>query len=121
MRGRIKGTVVHVRKPVNSDEVDELGNPVTTWSEPETVSGVTVARDNPVEALEANRPYGVTSSCTLTFPKSYTESLRGCEIQLPGDETWWRVLGNPLPQIDGQTLMPYNGRNRVVRIGVDDG
>lgn len=120
MRGRIKGVAVNVRRPI-ADGVDELGNPVSTWSEPDDVANVLVAVGATADTLEENRPDGITVAYTLVFPSTYTESLRGCEIQVPNDESWYSVIGDPLPQIDGQALIPYNGRNRVVQIARDDG
>ena len=120
MRGRIKGVSVYVRRPSTSG-ADWLGNPVSTWSDPETVGNVLVAVGAVVDDLEANRPEGVSVSYTLVFPKSYTDSLRGCEIQVPNDSEWYHVIGDPKPQIDGQAILSYNGRNRVVEVTRDDG
>lgn len=121
MRGRIRGVSVAVRRPLANGSVDELGRPVTTWSEPETVDNVLVAVGATDDMLEVNRPDGITVAYTLVFPKAYADNLRGCEVRVPNDEEWYGVIGNPLPQLDGQALMPYNGRNRVVQIARDDG
>lgn len=116
----MRGVDVLLRKPVESGK-DSLGNPVCTWSEPEVVSDVLVAVGATADSLESNRPDGVTVAYTLVWPKSHADSLRGCQVKVPGDPEWYSVAGDPKPQVDGQMLRPYNVRNRVVEAVRDDG
>lgn len=117
----MKGVEVLVRRPVATGDVDELGNLVRAWSEPKPVHDVLVSREVPQQVLESNRPDGMTARLVLAWPKSDHSSLRGCQVKVPGDENWYSVLGDPLPQVDGQMARPYNKRDRAVYAGRDDG
>ena len=60
-----------------------------------TVDGVLV-EPGANESLEASRPEGVQVAFTLHFPKTYSGTLEGCEIELPAPWTGvYRVIGNP--------------------------
>lgn len=97
----IKGVTVTVRRPSTSG-TDRFGNPVKEWTT-ETVSNVLVSPGATLD-LEAARPEGVTVDLSLHFPKTYSESLEGCEIVLPAP--WagtYSVIGAPTPYIDVNT------------------
>jgi hypothetical protein len=113
--------MVDVRRPLATAGTDELGNPVTLWSDPEGVGNVLVAVGSTSDTGGENRPDGVRVAYTLVFPKAYAASLRGCQVRVPDDPVWYAVDGDPKPQLDGQALLPYNGRNRVVLAVSEDG
>ena len=55
---------------------------------------------------DAQRTDGVTVAYTLHFPKTFNESLEGCEVILP--EPWsgsgtYKVIGNPTPYMAENT------------------
>lgn len=95
----MRGMTVELRRPVEFGK-DALGRAVRRWSEPEQVDGVLVLAGAAPSARESNRPDGVAVAYTLTFPKSYTESLRGCQVRIGGD--WYDLDGDPQRQPDGQ-------------------
>lgn len=100
-------TTVTVHRPTVTG-TDRLGNPVTTWADPETVSGVLVA-PSVTSDMEAARPDGITVALTLHFPKGYTASLAGCEVTLPAP--WsdrYRVIGEPTAYVAANTPGPWD-------------
>lgn len=99
----MRGCSVDVLKPVQGQR-DRFGN-VTTTYERTTVTDVLVSPGATAD-LEASRPEGVTVAFTLHFPKTFTETLEGCEIELPSP--WnsgnpYKVIGAPAPYIDENT------------------
>lgn len=97
------GVSVNVLAPVKGAK-DRFGNPTETF-DPSTVHDVLVV-PGATEDLEASRPDGVLVAYTLHFPRSFTDSLEGCEIELP--EPWddgnpYRVIGAPAPYMDANT------------------
>ena len=116
----MKGVDVSVRAPVAGAK-DALGNPVTAWGEPRTVSDVLVSAGAALDSKESNRPAGVVVSYTCVWPKSDGSSLRGCQVQVPGDSDWYNVVGDPKETPDGQMARPFRIRNRIVEVTRDDG
>lgn len=116
----MRGVSVDVRSPVAGKAKDALGNAVETWGEPVTVDDVLVAAGAAVDSLESNRPQGIVVSYTLTFPKSFTASLRGCQVRVPGDANWYDVVGDPKATPDGQLMRSFS-RNRIVEVTRSDG
>lgn len=103
----ISGVTVNVLRPSTSG-TDRLGNATHGTPTKEAVANVLVAPGD-TESFEASRPDGTSAMLTLHFPKSYAASLRGCEVELP--TPWggtWRVVGDPMPYIDGNTPTPWN-------------
>lgn len=97
---------VAVLRPIRT--VDRFGNEVDDGFVEESVEGVLVSPGGTAD-MEAARPDGATVSLTLHFPKSYSGSLEGCSMRLP--DPWagtYRVVGNPLPYIDGNTPGRWN-------------
>lgn len=99
----IRGVTVTVKTPTAGAK-DRFGNPTETFV-PSTVSDVLVV-PGATSDLEASRPEGVTVAFTLHFPKTFTETLEGCEIELP--EPWtggnpYRVIGSPAPYMESNT------------------
>lgn len=115
----MRGVDVKVRAPV-SGEADALGNPKKSWSEPSTVHDVLAYQGSTSDSVESNRPDGETVAYTLSFPSSFTQSLRGCEVQVQGDQAWYRVSGDPKPMPAGQTRRALRW-NRTVEAVRDDG
>ena len=59
--------------------------------------------------LEASRPEGVTVAYTLHFPKSFTGSLEGAEIELPAPYGGrYSVIGVSAPYMDANTPTPWH-------------
>jgi len=85
---------VEVRRPTRG-ETDALGNPARGWTEPEEVADVYASPGATADAVESNRPDGARVAWTLTFPDTYTASLRGCQVRVPGDSSWYDVAGDP--------------------------
>ena len=82
---------------------DRLGNAVKTFDNGTAVDGLLVSPST-TDDLEAQRVDGDSITLTVHFPKTWTNSLRGCEIELPG--AWsgrYRVIGDPLPYIEQNT------------------
>ena len=104
-----------------SVEIDALGNPVETWTEPRTVHDVLVQSGATSSSTESNRPEGVTVAYTCVWPKSDASSLRGCQVKVPDDPAWYNVIGDPKATPDGQLARPFRDRNRIVEVARDDG
>lgn len=113
----MKGKDVLVRRPLENPPKDALGHPTRTWAEPETVHDVIVASGYTLEVTESNRPYAMTVAYTLTFPSTYTDQLRGCEVKVPGDSRWYAITGDPKPMPGGQLRRPlrWNRTAEAVR------
>ena len=97
----IKGVTVTVRRPSTS-ATDRFGNAVKTWTT-ETVNNVLVSPGATLD-MEAARPEGVTVDLSLHFPKTYSNTLEGCQVVLP--TPWagtYNVIGAPTPYIDANT------------------
>lgn len=84
------GEVVTVRHHAQAGR-DPYGAP-TTEPEEEEVSNVLVA-PGALADLGAERPEGIEIRYTLYFPKTYTQSLEGADINVRGE--WLRVVGHP--------------------------
>lgn len=95
---------VTVYRQVATGTEDHLGNPVMVDAEPEKVDGCLV---HPGSTEDTDRPDGLTVDLTVHFPKSYTGSLRGCELGIPG---WgrYRVVGDPKPFMPRNTPGTWN-------------
>ena len=96
-------TSVEVLRKVDTGEEDILGNPVMADAEPETVDGCLVA---PGGTSDTELPDGVRVAVSVHFPKGYTDSLRGCDIRIPGWGTF-HVIGDPKPYMPGNTPGPW--------------
>lgn len=115
----MKGVDVLVRAP-SRGAVDELGNPARSFGDPETVGDVLVMAGATSDSQESNRPDGVGVAYTLTFPASYAGSLRGCEVKVPGDDSWYGIAGDPRPTPAGQLGRPLRW-NRTAEAVRSDG
>lgn len=102
----MKGTSVIVIKP-HGTELDRFGNEIFLYDRI-SVDDVLV-EPGATANLEASRPEGVQVVYTLHFPKSFTESLEGCKVELPNP--WngvYRVIGNPGRYMDANTPTRWN-------------
>lgn len=101
----IEGIDVVVIRRVPTGEVDDMGEPVTrdAW---EGVRDVLVSPSSTSDMDEPARPHGDKTSVRLHFPKSYTASLAGCDIELDG--VLYRVQGDPQGYIPDLTPGRWN-------------
>ena len=102
----MRGISVIVRTP-NGTELDRFGNEQYVFTE-STVDDVLV-EPGANESLEASRPEGVLVAYTLHFPKTFTDSLEGCEVELP--TPWagvYRVVGEPGRYMNANTPTRWN-------------
>ncbi len=88
----LTGETVIVRTP--SIGYDEHTEEVITWTE-EHIQNVLVAPASTEDLEGIQRAYGVKLAFTLGFPKTFSHSLRGCEIIVRGITC--RVIGDPQP------------------------
>ena len=98
----ISGVPVDVLRPIAGAR-DRLGTPTVTGYTRETVNNVLIEQ-GVTDSLEASRPDGVTVAYTLHFPKTYSEKLEGCNVELPAP--WagvYRIVGDPRPLMDANT------------------
>lgn len=98
------------------DGTDRLGDALRVGTSEETVAGVLVT---PVafSDLEEARQNGTESHLTVHFPKGYTSSLAGCDVELTGRyEGTYRVVGDPLPFMERNTPTKWNYPAEVVRV-----
>lgn len=90
----MRGETVVVRRPT-AGGVDPFGSPSVVWVE-EVVEDVLVAPGPRNDADGAIRPDGKIIAWTLHFPKTFNESLKGCEVRVRG-EVPRPVVGDPKP------------------------
>lgn len=64
----------------------------TEWEEVNDVLVVPGSTDN---VVESNRQRGTRVVYTLHFPKTFNKSLRGCLVEVRGEQ--FRVIGDPKP------------------------
>lgn len=105
----IKGEAVTVIRPtVTYDELHEpeFGEPVETGATVLVCPGSTAD-------LDATRPNGVEVAYTLHFPKTWTESLRGCSVRVRGEVL--AVVGDPRAYTAANTPGAYNMPVEVTR------
>lgn len=102
----MQGASVIVHAPTAAT-VDRFGNVESTWTS-YTVDDVLIAPGATAD-LEASRPEGVQVAFTLHFPKTWTQPLEGCEVELPAP---WDA-GNPYQVIGSPAA--YMGENTPTR------
>lgn len=104
----IRGVDVTVLRPVPGP-ADRFGN-ATRAGHVSTVMEDALVAPGASEQFEASRPEGVRVAFTLHVPKTWTESLEGCEIVVPGPQGGtFRVVGDWLPYIDANTPTRWHG------------
>lgn len=93
---------------------DEMGDPIVTWAS-ETVDNVLYGPTRSSSVSEAYRPEGTVDTMTAVFPKSYTQSLAGCELEAMGHR--WKVIGDP--EAYPKELTPGKWNRSVIARRVD--
>lgn len=103
----IKGVTIDVYAP-NITGYDRLNNPVYGAPTKKSVDNVLIV-PGATDDLEAARPEGVTIAYTLHFPKTFTDDLEGCTVELPAPWSGtYRVVGKPGRYMDVNTPTPWN-------------
>lgn len=101
----IRGETVVVWSPV-AGPPDPFGAPTETWV-PATVENVLVSPGPRGDVEGSTRPDGKRVAWTLHFPKTWSGSLKGCEVSVRGEERR-PVVGDPKPYTPGNTPTPWN-------------
>lgn len=103
----IRGESVWVLAPLLGAE-DAFGSPTKTWDDSQAVEveNVLLAPASPEDVAGSIRPEGVKVRFRLHFPKTYTQSLRGCRVKVRGQ--WMQVVGDPQPYQDANTPGAWN-------------
>lgn len=97
-----------------TETYDELGD-VADSTETRTPVQCLVAPGATVD-LDTTRPEGVTVAYTVHFPKTFTDSLRGCSVEVRG--AVYTVIGDPQAYAEGNTP---GGFDRAVEVTRTDG
>jgi hypothetical protein len=84
------GEKVAVSRPVR--EMDESKHEKVSW-EREEVDDVLVAPGATADVAEGIRRDGTSVAYVLHFPKTYDKPLRGCKVEVRGEEL--DVVGDP--------------------------
>lgn len=108
----IQGEAIVVMRP-SSEEVDPFGSPIKAYSS-ETVENVVIHPSDPSDYTDSNRPEGATIQWVLHFPKTFTDSLRECKVEVRGEV--YDIEGDPMPYMDVNTPTPWNRRAYALRI-----
>ena len=77
-------------------EYDEHMEEVVSWRK-QTVENVLVAPGATSDVKESARPSGTQVALTLGFPKTFSDSLRGCHVLVRARE--YAVIGDPQPNM----------------------
>ena len=91
----MRGETVVVLRP-NQTGTDPGGGPIYGDPIEETVEDVLVAPGPLADVIDSTRPEGVRVAYNLHFPKTFSGSLRGCEVRVRGSEEL-PVIGDPKP------------------------
>ena len=95
---------VVVVRPIDSQAVDSMGEPVKGGPVRETVTGA-LFEPTGTSALTAGLAMeGVRVDARFAFPDAYTASLRGCSIEHGGHV--YEVIGDPRPVTESP--LPWN-------------
>lgn len=97
---------VTVSRPVESADVDDMGEPVEAAPETEEVGGVLFDPGSTSDVAQAMNLRGVEVDVEFHFPKTYAASLRGCSIAYAGHS--YEVIGDPRPYMDANVPGPWN-------------
>ena len=99
----LNGETVKVLRHVMT--LNEVGDVVRDEQTEEVVDGVLFAPTSSHD-LAIDRPNGVRIDASFYFPKTYTKSLKDCEIECRGHV--FRVEGEPLPYPEQLTPTDFN-------------
>jgi hypothetical protein len=95
---------VVVVRPVESQAVDSMGEPIAGEPQRETVTGALFEPSGTSALTAALAMDGVRVDAVFAFPDSYTASLRGCSIEHGGHV--YEVIGDPQPVTESP--LPWN-------------
>lgn len=101
----IRGESVIVTTKTVTDH-DPKGNDIFT-TEVRTVEDVLVGPGPRADLAYTERPEGVLVAFNLHFPKTFTGSLRGAEIEIRGNPGF-NVIGDPQPYTLANTPTRWN-------------
>ena len=105
MRRLLEGIDVVVVRHVPTGEVDAMGEPITEDTR-EVVHDVLVAPRSSADVDDPKRPNGDDIAIKAHFPKGYSSSLAGCDIEFWGMR--YRVQGDPMGYIPELTPGRWN-------------
>lgn len=100
-----KGESVVLLTPTIS--YDENKDEVQTWAET-PIDNVLFGRPSTEQLEEVMRLYSVEINYTLGIPKTYQESLRGCQVRRLRDGLTYRIMGDPQPIPIENCPTPWN-------------
>lgn len=80
--------------------LDDLGEP-TTEGEGATQEVEVLVCPGATSDLDATRPNGVQVTYTLHFPKTWSDDLKDCKVEVRG-ETYY-IIGDPKPYTSANT------------------
>jgi hypothetical protein len=104
----IRGVDVTVLRPV-AGERDRFGNE-TRAGHVSAVMPDALLAPGASAGFEASRPEGVRVAFTLHVPKTWTESLEGCEVVVPGTQGGtFRCIADWAPYMDSNTPTRWHG------------
>ena len=107
----IKGETVTVTRRTVTGR-DGMGEPV--FAETSTDVGNVLWHEATTDEMdESNRMFGVTCELSLDFPKTFTDSLEGCSVNVRGTE--YRILGDPKGYMPDNCPTPWNRSAKAVR------
>lgn len=107
----IKGEPISVFRP-SSTTTDAFGAPVRIWTE-EQVSDVVRHPADAQDYLDTNRSDGTIIAWVLHFPKTYTASLRGCQVEVEGER--YDIEGDPQAFMLVNTPTHWNRKAYAIR------
>ncbi|MCD8211913.1 MAG: hypothetical protein LUC17_02680 [Oscillospiraceae bacterium] len=112
----IQGETATLYRKVSTG-TDEMGEPIVEWAAEELDNVLfSQAYENENYIIDGTRPDGTIDTATLHVPKTFTDSLKNCEIEVQGAR--WTVIG------DGKGYMPENTPgpwNRPIKLRRVDG
>lgn len=107
----IRGRTVTLYAP-GAWTVDRFNNTVISQYVSTQIANVLIS-PGATSDLEAGRPDGVRVDYTVHFPKTFTGSLKDCQIEIDGAR--YRVIGDPKPYMDENTPTPWHMPCEVVK------
>ena len=103
----INGVTVTVKRPIVSETLDEMGEPIGSGYEVEEVSDVLFSPTATEDVSGALFLKNIEVDAEFHFPKTYQKQLRGCLIAYGGRE--YSVIGDIRRYIPENTPTRWNG------------
>lgn len=103
----INGVTVTVKRPIVSETLDEMGEPIGNGYEVEEVSDVLFSPTVTEDVSGALFLKNIEVDAEFHFPKTYAKQLRGCLIAYGGRE--YSVIGDIMRYIPENTPTRWNG------------